>query len=108
MREVVVLGISCLSGGTRVGRLLIGCGEEKDTMEVLGTPAIFHEGSRKIIKQSPMNRFFRAHAEVTRRADQAFAKVMQPDAIDIDSCGERVFAAGNRSSQIQPTPPVAD
>ena len=48
------------------------------------------------------------HAEVARRAYQAGAEVMQPEAVDQHPSRERILRAGNGAGQLKPAAPLRE
>ena len=74
----------------------------------LKRPAVVHELRREVVQQLRMARRLGLHAQVVRRADEALAEVVHPEAVDRHAGGQRVVAAGDRLGQLQPAAPLGE
>src|SRR5439155_4059375 len=82
--------------------LLIAAGEHDQTVEFFQRPTLLHEARRQVVQQLGVRRRFGAQAEVTGRAHEACAEMMQPNAIDQCASREGILGAGDGLSQFEP------
>src|SRR5436190_21224558 len=75
---------------------------------MLEAPAVFHELGREPIEQRWMRRGIALHAELARRADDAFTEMVMPQAIDDHARGEGIVGIGQEFCQRCATPAVLD
>ena len=67
---------------------------------------LFHESRSQVIKQLRMAGLVGHVAKVIRGANQAFAEVMHPDAIDRHPCGEGIGWRSDGLCEVQAARPV--
>src|SRR5947209_14661143 len=77
-------------------------------MQSLDGPTRFHKVMCQVIKQLGMGRRLTELAEVSRRAHDAFAKMLLPDAVYHDSRGQRILRIGDPLSQLQAAAALCD
>ena len=103
-----VVGVDFLIAlvGTAAG--LVDSRQHDIAMYFLDRPARGNESGREMVEEFRMSGWLAQGAEVARRPDQAFAKVMLPNPIDHYACSERVIAGCDGPGQFQAAAPFGE
>src|ERR1700730_15679747 len=77
-------------------------------MHLLDGPAGFHKAIGEIVEQFWMRRLLSLFAEVARRADDALAEMILPNAVPHDAGRQWMVRPGDPLSQFQPAAALGD
>ena len=91
--EQAVVGIGLEVRRVARAAELVGAAEHDRADELLHRPAVAHELHGERVEQFGMARLLAGRAEIIRRAHEALAEEMQPDAIHQHARGERIRRA---------------